>query len=607
MMRVKSVGNIILVVFLSSVFMLKAPDFALAREVKIVFTGQSYAMLYPCQCPVDPDGGIARRAASIKDIRAASPDAVFVEAGSSFGSGQMDLYAKNYEEDMRRTEIYLKGLKLMNYDALLLSGQEFSFGAAFIEKYPELPFVSSNIHSWKKSFVLKDLGWIKIGILGLTDSLAQTKGAEGFDLSKPVISAKVKELKNLGAGLVIVLSALSPDEDLKLLKDIKGIDVVINGSPSYVSVNLEEAGGFIHLRTWWQARRIGVLSLDMIDGKIRDKKLESIRLGSEVADDKDVSAILPQCFSEGDCKRTAGMTVKCENPGTEKAQCSYIQSQQLSLTVIEPKVCNSCRVEDLLTGMQNSFGKMKIERLFEDDPRAKSIIEEFGLTMLPAYLFSKDIKESQYFSSLEPVFEEGREFYLVKPEKSGVSYLLGRKRVPKRLDVIFGFDNRIKPELFMLLKEFAGKHRDVNVRIHLLAIPDEKNDGEFLARGGSVAELEELMRIACIDTLYPGKVFDYLACRAGKRQSGWWDSCLPQALKNKTTIIKDCALSGRGKNAMKSHTQLTQELKIASGPTFIIDNTEIFGIIEVPPMDEFEKVVLGVGKEENKKRGNHEN
>jgi len=54
-----------------------------ADEIKVVFTGQSYAMLYPCSCPMAPNGGVARRAALIKKLRAAGPNVLVVEAGSS--------------------------------------------------------------------------------------------------------------------------------------------------------------------------------------------------------------------------------------------------------------------------------------------------------------------------------------------------------------------------------------------------------------------------------------------------------------------------------------------------------------------------------------------
>jgi hypothetical protein len=45
----------------------------------LIYTGQTHAALYPCQCPVEPDGGIARRAAKIKEIRRADPNIIVLD------------------------------------------------------------------------------------------------------------------------------------------------------------------------------------------------------------------------------------------------------------------------------------------------------------------------------------------------------------------------------------------------------------------------------------------------------------------------------------------------------------------------------------------------
>ncbi|MFH0877607.1 MAG: hypothetical protein V1863_05220 [Candidatus Omnitrophota bacterium] len=217
------------------------------QELKIIFTGQAYSALYPCKCPHDPEGGLARRATAIKKARSSSERVLVLEAGFSFASGEADQYRVNAEMDGLRTEIYLRTLKKMDYDALLVSSQEYAFGGEFLARFGDMPFVSSNLEGFKRTYVVKDLNGLKVGILGLTDSLVTSKGALGWQVPKQVLDQRISELKKKGARIIVLLSALSPAEDEELLKIVKGVDVVINGSPSFGSVSLVEKDGLRHL------------------------------------------------------------------------------------------------------------------------------------------------------------------------------------------------------------------------------------------------------------------------------------------------------------------------------------------------------------------------
>lgn len=572
-----------------------------AQEIKVVFTGQSYAALYPCSCPVESDGGVSRRASFVKNLRAASPRVLLVDAGNSFASGPSDPNAQNYEADIRRTEVSLSALREMGYDALLAGSQEYAFGEDFLARAKEqLPFISSNMEGFSRDSVIKDLGGIKVGILGLTDDRVLSKGVSGWQSPDFVLARKVAALKQEGVDLIILLSALSFQEDQGLLRNVQGIDVVINGTLSYGSVGLSEVGGTAYVTTWWQARKIGVLTLEISGRAVVKKNLESFRLSSETPDDEVVTALLPECFSAAECKQKKGFTTTCEKASTKEARCVYVNSVPVPLTVVRPRSCRTCRSDDAIKALGVRLGDLTTRYLSEDDPEAKDLIKAFGLTMLPAYFFDKSFQQSVHYPYLASSLEKGDSFYWLKPEKAGVSYLLGRPKTPKVLDVVFGFDSSVSPAFFELLKNFQKKHKDIDVRIHLLAVPDKDKKGKFLVRDGDASELEKLSRIACVDALYPQKTFDYLICCLKEKESSWWwDECLVKS-KMSVSKIKSCVFSEQGAEALGARTKLTQELKVASGPTFIMDNTEIFGFVNLPDAQEFERFVLGV-QEESKK------
>jgi hypothetical protein len=564
-----------------------------ADEIKVVFTGQAFAMLYPCSCPMAPDGGVARRASLIKKLRAVGPNVLVVEAGSSMASGRQDQYSQNYEADSRRTDIYLQSLKSMGYDALLVSGQECVFGTDFLKRYLDVPFVSSNTEGADRPYIIKSIGGVKIGILGLTDVSVLSRGLAGWQAPISVLEQRVSELKKQGVSVIVLLSSLKPIEDEELLKNVKGIDVVINGSPFLGSVELTEVEGAAYLSTWWQAKTVGVLTLQTAGSKIIKKSLENVAMSSDISADETVESLLPQCFGDGDCKRMAGFISKCENASQKGSRCVYISPQEAHLTVVRPKACRSCRVEEVINALKSRLGPLKIEEIAEDDARAQDIIKEFKLTMLPAYVFGKDIEKSENFSTFASALQKGKSSYLFKPSNSGVSYILARKSLPKRLDVFFSFSNAQLSGLFRMLKAFGEKHKDISVYINFIAVRGQKD--EIISTRG-VSETEEFARLACIDELLPQKTYDYLLCRSTQTQSSWWDTCAAQ-LNIDAARVKECVFSDIGRKALLKRIKLTEELEVASGPTIIVDNKEIFSIFNVPKLEEFEKVVLGYEKQ----------
>ncbi|OIO35325.1 MAG: hypothetical protein AUJ74_06920 [Candidatus Omnitrophica bacterium CG1_02_44_16] len=564
-----------------------------ADEIKVVFTGQSYAMLYPCSCPMAPNGGVARRAALIKKLRAAGPNVLVVEAGSSVASGRQDQYSQNYEADIQRTDVYLQSLKAMGYDALLVSGQECAFGTEFLKRHEDMPFVSTNTEGVGKPYIIKSFGGVKIGILGLTDISVLSRGLAGWQAPISVLGQRVSELKKQGVSVIILLSSLEPSEDEELLKNCEGIDIVINGSSFLGSVNLAQAEGPVYLSTWWQAKTAGVLTLQTSGAKIIKKSLENVVMSSDIPADETVASLLPQCFGGGDCQRIAGFIAKCENAQQQGSRCVYISPQEASLVVVRPKACRTCRVEEVVSSLKGRLGLLKVEEVLEGDAKARDIIAEFKLTMLPAYVLGKDIERSPNFSVLASVLQKGKASYLFKPSNSGVSYILARKSIPKRLDVFFSFSGAQLPELFRLLKAFGEKHKDIDVHINFIAVRDEQ--GAMISKGG-VSEIEEFARTACIDELLPQKTYDYLLCRSTQTQSSWWDTCAAQGGID-AARVKECVFSDAGRKALLKRIKLTEELEVASGPTIIVDNKEIFSIVNVPKLEEFEKAVLGYEKQ----------
>ena len=119
-----------------------------AEKITILYTGQTHASLYHCDCPVQPDGGVGRRMSKIKELRSQNPNIVLVDAGGFFAAGTFDQHSQDPESDKLRSEVHLQALSAMGYDALNLGDEEFNFGRDYLAqriKDSKAAFLSSNL------------------------------------------------------------------------------------------------------------------------------------------------------------------------------------------------------------------------------------------------------------------------------------------------------------------------------------------------------------------------------------------------------------------------------------------------------------------------------
>jgi len=569
-----------------------------AKDIAFFFTGQSYASFYPCHCPGVPRGGVARRATAVKAARAAEPGLLVVEAGVIFGSGPQDPSATNLELDRERTKVYLRALKAMGYDALLVSGQEFVFGAPFLKDLKDHPFVSSNVEGVGRPVIVKDVNGVRVGVLGWTDETATSRDAIAWKAPVTGLADKVKDLKRRGVDVVVVLSSLKPEDDARLLAGAPGIDVVINGSASYTSVNPKEVEGALVLSTWWQARKAGLLKLRVEGGAVRLVSCESVDLGPDVADDPDVAALLPACIQDSDCAPREGLMARCERPGDlSSSRCVYTQPSMLDVTVIAPKECRSCQTQAVLRDLEALFGKMRVRALDAADPQAQKMIDEIKASALPIYVFGPKAEQHELFPSLSAIVDKKGPYYVVKPGVAGVSFLVKRPRISGRLDVFFDLSYPSLAQLMRRLKEFGAKHKDVTVELHFLAAQDEV--GAFMAPGG-LPVIEEYKRMACLEAAYPEGIHDYLICRAATLNSGLWERCA-QEIGADVASVRGCAEGPEGDKALEKKIAVTRELEVAKGPVLLVDNQEVYGMVDVPSLEELERR-MGLTQKENENK-----
>ena len=553
-----------------------------AEDFTLVLVGQTHAMLYHCSCPIEPDGGIARRATLIQKLRKDNPNILLVDSGSFFAGGVMDQLSQGKELDQARTLVHLKAMDLMKYDAAALSPEEFNYGRQFLEESISktgITFLGANIASNKIApYMIKKFAKFQVGVIGLVNPVISTK-FPGLKFIPPQEALKkaVLDLKKNNVDIIVLISGLNEEENKQLLIDNPGINILIEGAKSaqeQISVNI---GSTLALAPKWEARKLIVANFLIKNKVLEVKKVEELRVSDKLADDKQMLSILPQCFSAKDCNKNR-MIPACANPGKPNAQCQYKEAPPVRLTVINKPDCRTCDTVGVINALKTDLPGLSIDILDFSGVKAQKLIAKLALKYIPAYLLDRSVEKDPIFEKLRQNLESRGEFYLLSSRVSHPGYFFYRQKLADRFDLFLSLRNKDSGQLLDTLKEFTPE-------VHFLAI--ESNDG-FIAPEGK-PETEEYLRAVCVQKYYPGFFYSYISCRAKNLDTSSWNDCLQDV---DLAEVKTCAQGPEGANLLSQNIALNLELGIVNGPAYLLDNQEIFSSAKILKKEEFRKILL---------------
>lgn len=241
------------------------------ERIRIFYNNDNFSYLERCGCRVSPIGGVDRRwnamQAYPKETR------LFLDAGNLLFKtikAPDYLVPQWFEQAVGVVEAY----NLLGADAATVGQTEFSLG---VKKFQELaakasfPFISSNIYYrgtknlfLKDSVILKKMGK-KIGVFGLfLPSLILPEELEAKD---PISTAKemVKKLRSEGVDMVIALSHQGYDEDVKLARAVKGIDLIIGAHSQSLLQRPDTEGDSLLVQLSNQGQMLGMVEYDSKD------------------------------------------------------------------------------------------------------------------------------------------------------------------------------------------------------------------------------------------------------------------------------------------------------------------------------------------------------
>lgn len=301
----------------------------------------------------DGNGGAARQATVVEQIRAEAPNNLLLDGGDRFTG---TLFHVQY-----RGQDSAQIMNMIGYDAMTLGNHEFDDGsevlAAFIDAL-EFPVVTANVDFSEdpllagkvNPYVILDVGEEQIGIIGLvtpeTEILSKPSDELVFEYDLiGVTQAQVDALTAEGVNKIILVTHIGYGADLEVAQGVSGVDVIVGGhtntflSNSYAGALgeyptvLESASGepVLVVQASTQTVYLGRLDVEFDSaGLLTSWEGDAILLSKYISPDPDVSDLI------------AGLA----GPIAE-LQAQPVGDTTVALTGTNPR---TCRTEECLLG-----------------------------------------------------------------------------------------------------------------------------------------------------------------------------------------------------------------------------------------------------------------
>ncbi|TKH44031.1 multifunctional 2',3'-cyclic-nucleotide 2'-phosphodiesterase/5'-nucleotidase/3'-nucleotidase [Paenibacillus terrae] len=235
----------------------------------------------------DKEMGFAKLAGIIDQYRASNPNTLLLDDGDTVHGTTFATLVSG--------ESIVKVINKLRYDAMVPGNHEFNYGWKHLVKLSkeiQFPVLSANIKQTDgtrlfQPYVIKEVDGVKIGIIGLTtpETAYKTnpKNVEGIQFTDPVAEAKaaVDEIRSK-VDVVVVLGHLgqdasSKDTSLKVVKEVPGIDIFIDGhSHTVLEKGLVGDNGTLIASAGEYTKYLGIVDLWVDGGKVTQKQAKLI-------------------------------------------------------------------------------------------------------------------------------------------------------------------------------------------------------------------------------------------------------------------------------------------------------------------------------------------
>ncbi|MCX7795502.1 MAG: 5'-nucleotidase C-terminal domain-containing protein [bacterium] len=374
---------------------------------------------------------IARRVTLIRQVQkeVGRNKVLLLDAGDVFsGTPYFTIYKGSAD---------VRFMNYAGYDAMTLGNHEFDMGpnvlARFIEK-AKFPILCANFDFSKedalkdkvKSWVIVEKGGEKFGVFGLTtpETAEISSPGKNIAINDYLETAKiiVKELESRGINKIIALSHIGWDNDVRLAKEVEGIDIIVGGHShtlpkSYPTVVADDNTPTLIVQANEYGKYLGRLdvifnnagiiqswkgNLIAIDSKIKEESLCKIKL-------EDYKKPVTKLMN----------TVVGESLIDLDGERSRVRSQETNLAnLVTDAMLAKAKVVNAVIAIQNGGG------IRASIPKGKITLGQI-MTVLPFgnYLVTLDLTGQQIIEALENGVSQVKDLAGRFPQVSGLRFV----------------------------------------------------------------------------------------------------------------------------------------------------------------------------------------
>ena len=239
----------------------------------------------------------------VKQERQTSSYLLLLDAGDS-------LFGDRFLGQQTQGKGIVEAMNLLGYDAMALGGGDMRLGLDTLRQRmaeAEFPFLSANIvlsgaeTLLAEPYIIKQMGDHRVAMIGLTEPRAADMLQGAVTVLDPIETARryVAEVSSK-ADIIIALSHIGVEENVKLAEEVEGIDLIVSGTGQMLlgrAIQNETTGTLIvqvEMPSPGDAGRvIGVARLQVdSQGKITSHQWTAVSLTPDFADDLEMRALL---------------------------------------------------------------------------------------------------------------------------------------------------------------------------------------------------------------------------------------------------------------------------------------------------------------------------
>ncbi len=225
------------IILFTAVFHLAGAKSLAQDTVRIIAGAESHGLVRPCDCPDQPLGGLARRAAIIEEQRK-KHNVLLLDAGGFAAGGMYDSYSSGRVSDSLRTYAMIKAMGIIGYDAVGVGDDDIQFGGEWLKRQSEsakLPLISANYLINDTAPIAPGYRLVKKGAItfaitsvGTPDLLFEVDRNVGIEKPTASIERIWSEMVRK-SDVQIILSHLGEEKSRELMASFPEADLIING------------------------------------------------------------------------------------------------------------------------------------------------------------------------------------------------------------------------------------------------------------------------------------------------------------------------------------------------------------------------------------------